>query len=236
MKKENFGFSMPIHSPLYPEPPYDYDAEFVTVIYNVSQENLKRIIPEPLVVSPTGIVSCWIAYYPKVSKLAPYHESLFLVGVLYKETYGLYCPFIYVSTDEALAAGREIWGFPKKLAEMELKLEDDKVNGWVLRKNKRILEIELKIKGEVTLPELPMGDIYLLKQIPSVDGKKFDRILTATTMENLNFSSLKGGEVKVNIQMSDDDPTYLLQPENIITAVYAKGNMSLPKGRVVEVL
>ena len=42
-----------------------------------------------------------------------------LVRVSFRgETY-LYCPFIYTDAEAPMAAGREVWGWPKKMADLK---------------------------------------------------------------------------------------------------------------------
>jgi len=46
--------------------------------------------------------------------LAPYNEVVLGIPCLYKEQLAMYVPFIYVTTDDAMASGRELGGFPRR--------------------------------------------------------------------------------------------------------------------------
>jgi acetoacetate decarboxylase len=76
---------------------------------------VERILPpgmEP--VDGPGMVT--FLSYPQTAFQHPFDEALVMVPVRVDETLGNYIPYIYVTTDEALIPGREIAGFPKKLA------------------------------------------------------------------------------------------------------------------------
>ena len=49
LKKEQFGFSMPVHAPLFPSPPYEYrDATLMIFEYVTDGELAARVVPEPV--------------------------------------------------------------------------------------------------------------------------------------------------------------------------------------------
>ena len=69
-------------------------------------------LPDP----PTaGLV---FASYPS-SNLGPYDEVVLFLDVIFKGRPFQFAAFLYVTTDAAMAAGREMGGYPKKIARIE---------------------------------------------------------------------------------------------------------------------
>jgi acetoacetate decarboxylase len=240
MKKSEFGFSMPLPAPLYEAPPYDYQAEFVQAYYLADTDKISGLVPEPLEPAPSGLATCFVAWYSSVTGLGPYHEAFFLVGVNYKGRAGLFCPLIWVDSDAALAAGREIWGFPKKMANISLKREKDKASGIVERGGMNIIQMEVNREREPSLPDRADGEIYLLRVIPSPDGKEPPerRLVTLTlgTGGGRETSELKAGETIIRLSGSGQDPVDLLEPQKILGGMSGLSRFSLPYGKTVEIL
>lgn len=238
MKLGDKNLSMPVHAPLYPPPPYRYEAEVLQVMYRADPDRLKEIVPEPLIPSPAGIVSCWVARYPRVTGLGPYFESFFLIAVGYKERLGAYCPFMWVSSDAALAAGREIWGFPKKISRMSLKVINGVARGISRRADIKIIDASVRLSEEITFDVKKMtGETFLLKVIPSVNGKDPpEKRLVSLRMEEVEFTKLQGGPCTLSMERSPADPTYLLEPEEIMGGFHGFAKWVLPYGETVEIL
>lgn len=93
-------------------------------------DDVSRILPEgiePLSNPPTAAVM--LTHYP-FSTVGEYNEYLALVQVADLDGEpAYYIPYIYVTNDRALIAGREMAGAPKKLASMELDTEGSVVTG-----------------------------------------------------------------------------------------------------------
>ena len=120
LKKTQFGFSMPVAAPLFPRPPFLYkDATLMIFEYETELEMASRLLPEvdglflndDPHTSGAGLV---FASYPW-SNLGPYEEVVLYLRVLYKGQPMQYAAFLYVTTDAAMAAGREMGGYPKKI-------------------------------------------------------------------------------------------------------------------------
>lgn len=119
MDSENFrnAFSMPVSDPAYGPPPYAYrNVEDMVVWFEAPARNVEAILP-PRLRLPDGKARCaaWARWIP-FSAFGPYHEAFIMVEVALDGVRYLYQPFIMVDNEIPLAAGREIWGYAKKLA------------------------------------------------------------------------------------------------------------------------
>ena len=73
-----------------------------------------------------------VIYYP-TSTFGPYNEAVLGVPCRWQGEDQLYVAHIVVDTVPPLVGGREIWGYPKKIADIELSEEDEFVRGTVER-------------------------------------------------------------------------------------------------------
>jgi acetoacetate decarboxylase len=168
------AFAMPLTSPAYPPGPYRfYNREFFNITYRTDPDALRAIIPAPLeFIDP--VVKYEFIRMPDSTGFGDYTESGQVIPVSFRGERGSYVHSMYLDCDPPIAAGRELWGFPKKLASPSLKVDKDTLVG-ILRFGQvpvavatmgykyRALDNE-KIRQSLEAPN------YLLKIIPHVDG------------------------------------------------------------------
>jgi len=96
------------------------------------------LIPRGLHLDSPAIGAVLVADYG-ASTLGPYGEFVsFLRVVDDAGTEGLYVPYIYVTDDAAMAAGREVLGAPKKLAAIDVQVRPEAVSArWPGRRTAR---------------------------------------------------------------------------------------------------
>lgn len=224
--------SMPEIAPLYPNPPIKYeDAELLSAMFTIKKEIAEKIIPEPLKAGSANLGLVVIAYYPKTS-IGPYYESFLWVQAIHGNQIGFYCPYIYVTTDAALAAGREIWGFPKKIAKINISKENNKIVGLVERKGVELIKIEANIIGEGTFPEIPKR-VYTLKQMIRGDGTDYDMRYIVETGLEWTVKQLKNCTGTLEFKSSSEDPLGELKPISTIGILFIRMNFTLPYGKII---
>jgi acetoacetate decarboxylase len=94
-------------------------VEDIFIAYEAGRAGVESLLPPGL--EPADEVPVCIAWgrWVPFSSFGPYHEAYVMVRVrLGDETY-LYQQFIFTDNEIPLVAGREIWGFAKKLATMK---------------------------------------------------------------------------------------------------------------------
>jgi acetoacetate decarboxylase len=134
LTKANFGYSVPVDAPLYePFPVYYEDSTFLTFPYVTSAEAAARLLPEQFELAPGPDGPGGKLAYAKVlfarygfSTYGAYNEVAQVLQVRYRGALPAgvsadmaYAVRLHVDTDIAMAAGREIGGFPKKLGHIE---------------------------------------------------------------------------------------------------------------------
>jgi acetoacetate decarboxylase len=118
LKKGQFGFSMPPYAPLFPKPPYYYKNASLMIFKYVTDVSVARMVPDMVELADPPTAGLVFASYPS-SNLGPYDEVVLFLDVVYNGRPLQFAAFLYVTTDAAMAAGREMGGYPKKIARIE---------------------------------------------------------------------------------------------------------------------
>jgi Acetoacetate decarboxylase (ADC) len=105
---------------------YITDAEAAAVL--PAEASLIAIPNAP---GQSAVKFAW-AHYRRCT-LGPYREVFQAIPCLYDNNLYLYVPGIWVDTDAAMASGREVAGFPKKLADIEINFLGNTWQGYLDR-------------------------------------------------------------------------------------------------------
>ena len=166
------AFAMPLTSPSYPPGPYRFiDREYLIITYRTDPEALRAVVPEPLV-CPEALVKYEFIRMPDSTGFGNYTESGQVIPVTYKGKPGGFVHSMYLDDDAPIAGGREIWGFPKKLAQPALAAAKDVLLGTLDYGAVRVATGTMGFKhrpldaAKVKAGLLQPG--YLLKVIPHV--------------------------------------------------------------------
>jgi acetoacetate decarboxylase len=123
------AFAMPLTSPAFPPGPYRFvDREFLIVTYRTDPEALAAVIPGPLEMTDP-VVKFEFIRMPDSTGFGDYTESGQVIPVSYRGARGGYVHAMFLNDHAPIAGGRELWGFPKKLASPEMRVEKDTIGG-----------------------------------------------------------------------------------------------------------
>lgn len=224
------------------------NAEFLFVTYNVDGENVKELVPSPLKISKSPMVICFVAHYEKsyvasspdaLTSWSSYNEAAtFIEAKIKTETSrekGLFCTSMFVTTDVAMAAGREIYGFPKKIAQIKLFDENGKKVGTVERNGIEIMRIAVELSKDVD--ELPGGQamkVITFKQIinPECNGVELSEFVSTELVFDPKI--IKMGNAAIMFNKSKRDLLYLLEPKMNPVGFYTISDGILPPGKVIH--
>jgi acetoacetate decarboxylase len=221
-----------------------YDAEMLTVMWETKRETVKRLLPPPLKPTRRPLAMAFIAYYPRTNFCPSYYEAGLFLKAIFKGMEGNYCLSMPVTNDMAMAMGREEFGYPKKLANIEFKRSRNYVKGHVERHGARFFEVRARLNGKPSSEDFPSlmaskdkdGGIinYNFKYFPSPDESAFDykpRLARAKVIFRSNL--VKWGEADVKLSPSDYDPWEEIEVVKMLGAVYTVGNNTMLRGDVV---
>jgi hypothetical protein len=123
------AFAMPLTNPAYPRGPYRFcKREYLIIAYRTDERRLREIVPEPLRVEEP-VVKYEFIRMPDSTGFGDYTESGQVIPVSFEGRHGNYSHCMFLNGDPAIAGGRELWGFPKKLASPSLRPEIDTLVG-----------------------------------------------------------------------------------------------------------
>ncbi|WP_108659790.1 acetoacetate decarboxylase [Acuticoccus kandeliae] len=173
------AFAMPLNNPAYPKPPYKfYNREFVVITYRTDPEKLRAMVPEPL-----EVVGDLVAYefirMPDSTGFGDYTETGQVIPVRYTTPSGEvqtggYVHAMYLDDNSPIAGGREIWGFPKKLASPKLVHEQETLVGTLHYGSVLCVTATMGYKHrEADMDAVLKGmknPAFMIKIIPHVDG------------------------------------------------------------------
>lgn len=166
--------AMPLTSPSYPKGPYRfYDREYVVISYRTDPEKLRAVVPEPL--EPLGdIVKYEFIRMPDSTGFGDYTETGQVIPVSLDGERGAYVHSMYLDDEAPIAGGREIWGFPKKLASPKMRHEQD-VMVCTLHYGSILCAVGTMGYKHTALPHDPLlraldEPNFLIKIIPHVDN------------------------------------------------------------------
>ena len=168
------AFAMPFTSPAFPRGPYRFtQREFLFITYRTDIDALRAVVPEPLEIDEP-LVKFEFIRMPDSTGFGSYTEAGQVIPVRFKGTHGSYAHAMYLNDHPPIAGGRELWGFPKKLATPKLTTEIDTLVGTLDYGTVRIASATMGFKHVEVDAAQVLASLaepnFLLKIIPHVDG------------------------------------------------------------------
>ena len=168
------AFAMPRHSPSYPRGPYRFvDREYMTIEYETDMAALRRVVPEPLEITDP-VARLEFVKMPDSTGFGAYNGASQTIPVRFNGQTGGYTRLMFLDVHPPIAGGRELWGFPQKLAAPMLKVERDTLVGELDFGPVRVASGSMGYKHVRLDPAGVQAGLdepgFLLKIIPHVDG------------------------------------------------------------------
>lgn len=236
---KDFPFSTPTMGPLYGTPPYEYvDNWALSVVFKTEPEVLEQLVPAPLKPNSDSIMVMQISRF-FVSGFGSYNEMILFTPASFNGKVGNYSLSLMLDNDIAFAAGREIWGFPKKIANVTLKEKNGVVTGTVKRGGHQLVKASMQI-GPLGKPEDVAGSAtyYNLKLIPSVKKGAPPAVkqLTSTTLENVKMKRVYKDRGKSTLEFgkSPADPFHEIPIVEVVDGFYVNSDFDLTWGKVIH--
>lgn len=235
---KNKAFAMPLFRPAYPRGPYYFvNREFFIITYETDLEILKEVVPEPLQVTEP-IVKFEFIRMPDSTGFGDYTESGQVIPVTFQGKKGGYVHAMYLDDEAPIAAGREIWGFPKKLAKPNLCVNNETLVGKLNYEDIEVAVATMGYKYETLNTEeirkSLLAPSYLLKIIPHVDGTPRICELVEYYLENLVVKGAWSGPADIVLTPHAMAPVSYLPVRKVISATHIITDLTLPYGKVVH--
>jgi acetoacetate decarboxylase len=216
----------PPHAPAYPLEWYCPEVRKVEVTAEVDADVLKKIISYTPFEYVNNRAKFSLNFEKGHTLTTPegYYEANVMVAVRYKEYLSYHAIYIYCDDVTAITGGREVWGYPKKDADIHLWEEGDHKWGKVVREGVTLFEMDFTADPDA--PEVPLVDgenLYgqlHVRRLPLVDrpGEAYGDITFRAGTSILKEKLL--GHATLNLDKLKWDPLYELNPK-ILSASFS---------------
>ena len=232
------AFAMPLTSPSYPKGPYRFvNREYMIVTYRTDMAALRRIVPEPLEITD-ALVKYEFIRMPDSTGFGDYTESGQVIPVRFQGQTGGYVHSMYLNDESPIAGGREIWGFPKKMADPVLRVEKDTLVGTLDLGSVRVATGTMGYKHhalDAAVIKAAMAEPnFLLKIIPQVDCTPRICELVRYFLTDITVKGAWSGPAGLELQAHALAPVSDLPVREVISATHILADLTLGLGDVVH--
>jgi len=232
------AFAMPLTNPAFPPGPYRFvNREYFIIQYRTDPEALRRIVPAPLEVTEP-VVNYEFIRMPDSTGFGDYTESGQVIPVSYQGQAGSFTHQMFLNDHPPIAGGREIWGFPKKLAQPKLAVEIDTLVGTLNYGSVRIATGTMGYKHRALDIELEARKLaapnFLLKIIPHVDGTARVCELVRFHLEDITVRGAWAGPAALDLYSHALAPVAELPVLQVLSAKHLVADLTLGLGTVVH--
>lgn len=227
--KYSCGNNMPIQAPLIPDPFVPYHCEGNIMAYVICRGDEAKIRE---LLAPSRFEYIDDRYMVEISDFSncdkvPFMDAAIVLPVRYKDIDGGCYLFEFENNDSAIAAGRDLWGYPKKHARIELDAREDGIStGNVIRNGEVICRMELDPSMPVDTPQLKLAPHLNAHVLPRSDGPGIlmTRIIARDTSPD--FELQKHVKCKANLELKNlpSDPWAALGIKDILGGGIIWGN------------
>lgn len=232
------AFAMPLTNPAYPPGPYRFvNREFLIVRYRTDLDALRAVVPEPLQVTE-AVVQYEFIRMPDSTGFGDYTESGQVIPVTFNGVAGGYVHAMYLNDEAPIAGGRELWGFPKKLAAPSLRVEKDTLLGTLDYGPVRVATATMGYKHRTlaldTVHASMLAPNYLLKIIPHVDGSARICELVQYFLQDVTVKGAWSGPAALELAQHALAPVAALPVLEVLSGTHIVADVTLGMGAVIH--
>lgn len=232
------AFAMPLTSPAFPPGPYRFtNREFFIITYRTDPAALAKVVPAPLEITD-AVVKYEFIRMPDSNGFGDYTESGQVIPVAYKGQKSAYVHAMYLDDGPPILGGRELWGFPKKLASPKFAVERETLVGTLDFGSVRVVTATMGFKHKAlaeadVMPALTAPN-FLLKIIPHVDGTARICELVRYYMQDIVFKGAWTGPADIELFHHALAPVCELPVLEVLGATHILADLTLGLGEVVH--
>jgi acetoacetate decarboxylase len=232
------AFAMPLTSPAYPIGPYRFvNREYLIITYRTDPAKLRELVPEPLVVE-APLVNFEFIRMPDSTGGGDDTESGQVIPVSFQGRKGGYSHCMFLNDHPPIAGGRELWGFPKKLAEPKLEAQIDTLVGELHYGTTLIAHGTMGYKhkaADLAAVKASMAaSNFLLKIIPHVDGTPRICEIVEYFLTDVDLKGAWTGPAALELHSHALAPLAELPVLEVVSATHILADLTLGLGKVVH--
>lgn len=236
--------SMPLSSPSYGFPPFQFvNREYLIISYVSDPELIRAAVPEPLEPDGSNTILYEFIKMPDSDKgFGDYTETGVVIPCLYEGEPVNYTAQMYLDCDPPIVGGREIWGFPKKLGYPHLSVIQDTLTGTLEYAGQSIVLATMAYKQEClsdtedkrkALTQKMSKTQVNLKMIPGVSGGYDVLQLVAYNLQNIQLKGGWRGAARLHLVPHVNAPVADLPVRYVVDGLHLIADLELPGGRIL---
>lgn len=230
--------STPLGAGAFPRGPYRFkDREYLNITYRSDAEALRRVVPEPLVIGDP-LVRFEVMKMPDVSGLGSYTECGLAIVVEFDGERGEYLQAMYVDSHPAIASGREVSAYPKKLGAPRLFVDSDTLVGTLDYGSLRVAVATMGYKHQTLDADAAKAEIgvptFMLKLMSGYDRKPRICELVRTQISDITVSGAWRAPARLQLFEHVLAPLADFPVREIVAASHIVADLSLAPARVVH--
>ena len=220
----NSNWCMPFDSPAYPTvPPYYRDTLIQTVYFTAEKDKVAALLPKPLEPADSGLCCAMGIKVPFCSHWGPFNEVGVCVKVNFEGTEGFFLPCLFLTSSDAIAPGREVWGCPKKIADITVQQHGSELTTTAVRAGVQFMQTNSRCMEPAKPEEIPSLDpMYMLRIIPNVESNTaaIKQLVVNGGVENVKIHTLFKGPGVASFQPTVSGEFWRLEPREFVSSYY----------------
>lgn len=238
MKKEDVlkQYTTPTGAPAFVQGPHRFTSrEYLNITYRTDRNALQRLVPEPLEIDEP-LVRFEVMNMPDTTGYGAYVECGQAAVVRHGEETGEYLIGMYLDNLPAIAAGRELSAFPKKLGSAKMFVDSDTLVGTLDYGSLRVAVATMGYKHKPLDLDEARAEIcvptFMLKILPGY-GKPRICELVRTQITNINVRGAWRGPARLQLFEHVLAPLADLPVREIVSASHILTDLSLAPATVI---
>jgi acetoacetate decarboxylase len=209
---------------LYAQPEFE-QFRGISAVFETDPDVIAAVLPPPLKPTDNPIASVSVSHIGLSNGLQPFGAAGLSVQCEYEGIVGDYPLTMPMSTDSAVIFGRELYGEPKKVADIQVRRNGDNIVGTVQRYGITYIELQ----GDVVEAGEP-GDSgessrFYFKYMPAPDGNGFDNDPVLVRVRHTGKTRLvERLDGEVLLRESAHDPVADIPMRKLLSMSYAEGD------------
>jgi acetoacetate decarboxylase len=225
------AYAMPLTRPAFAKPPARFvDREFLIITYRTDPEAIAKVIPAPLRPAEP-LVKFEIIRMPDSSTFGDYTEAGQVIPVTLDGEAGAYTHCMYLDNFPAIAAGREIMGYPKMLGNPKLEVRHDCMVGTLDYNGVRLATATMTYKYQAVDKQTVRNSMeapgFLLKVIPHIDGTARICEIVKFKVADLTVKGAWSGPATLELHPHVLAPLAALPVREVVSAIHIVADLSL---------
>lgn len=204
------------------------NARSVTVWGEVDPDLIKKYLAPTPFEYVSNVFSVCVSDFANSTGFHGFFDCSFTIPVCYKGLYGGYTLFEYENDDFCIAAGREMWGYPKVYADISLTENLDKAVAIVKKRGREVIrmEVDLQRGQDLVTPDVTMAPGINLQTIPRGEapgGILIQRVLKRDTSPDNDWRVSVNGEASMTLRFDGTNPLDEFSSAKILCGNYCRG-------------